>query len=226
MTSGSAANLRGHLLVASPHLTDGNFFRTVVLIIRHDRDGAFGLVLNRPTEQRFLHLVELSLPSSSTKTPATIREDDWIHCGGPVGGTLLALHDLAGVGEPVGLDDESSSGPAKTQVTIHSNPAEPFGSMSLDFPTSAAWITGDEDHLRLLHQRSDVRVRYIADYSGWGAGQLEHELRLGGWLSCPATAELAFAANDDVWQKCVDQCGREIFGETIPGMNTVSSMVN
>lgn len=226
MKNGSGSKLSGHLLIASPHLTDGNFFRSVVLMIRHDDEGAFGLVLNRPTEQRFHNLIEMSSPTSATNSQAASRKDDWIHCGGPVGGPLLALHDLAGVGEPVGNCSVDASGNTTTEFTVHDNPTEPFGSMSMDIPESAAWITGDEDHLRLLHLRSDIRVRYIADYSGWGTGQLEHEIKVGGWLNCKATSALVFAANDDVWQKCVDQCGREIFGSTIPGMNTVSPMVN
>ena len=41
------AALAGRLLVASPLLTDENFYRTVVLICGHSADGAFGLVLNR-----------------------------------------------------------------------------------------------------------------------------------------------------------------------------------
>jgi putative transcriptional regulator len=44
-------SLVGRLLVASPALLDPNFHRTVVLIIRHDSEGAFGLVLNRPIEE-------------------------------------------------------------------------------------------------------------------------------------------------------------------------------
>lgn len=40
----------GRLLVATPLLTDQNFHRTVALIGAHDERGAFGLVLNRPTE--------------------------------------------------------------------------------------------------------------------------------------------------------------------------------
>jgi putative transcriptional regulator len=42
--------LTGRLLVAAPHLLDPNFLRTVVLICRHDHDGALGLVLNRPSD--------------------------------------------------------------------------------------------------------------------------------------------------------------------------------
>ena len=41
---------RGQLLVAGPALLDPNFWRTVVLIVEHNDDGALGLVLNRPSE--------------------------------------------------------------------------------------------------------------------------------------------------------------------------------
>ena len=37
-------SLRGYLLIASPKLPDANFYRTVVLIIHHDEQGAFGVV--------------------------------------------------------------------------------------------------------------------------------------------------------------------------------------
>jgi putative transcriptional regulator len=33
-----------------PHLLDPNFARSVVLMVHHDESGAFGVVLNRPTE--------------------------------------------------------------------------------------------------------------------------------------------------------------------------------
>ena len=40
----------GRLLVANPMLPDPNFDRTVVLLLAAGRDGALGLVLNRPSE--------------------------------------------------------------------------------------------------------------------------------------------------------------------------------
>lgn len=42
------SSLTGSILVASRHLADPNFFRTVVLILEHGT-GALGVVLNRPT---------------------------------------------------------------------------------------------------------------------------------------------------------------------------------
>jgi putative transcriptional regulator len=46
-----AASFSGKLLVANPLLEDPNFHRTVVLLFEHGEEGAFGTVLNRPTEE-------------------------------------------------------------------------------------------------------------------------------------------------------------------------------
>jgi putative transcriptional regulator len=47
MRGGSHA---GKLLVATPVIGDQNFDRTVVFLLEHSDQGAFGLVLNRPTD--------------------------------------------------------------------------------------------------------------------------------------------------------------------------------
>lgn len=39
----------GSLLVATPHLSDPNFSRSVVLLLQHDEEGSLGVVLDRPT---------------------------------------------------------------------------------------------------------------------------------------------------------------------------------
>ena len=51
-------SLQGHFFVASPHLPDSNFYRTVVLMVQHDEQGALGLVLNRPTDTTVAQLWE------------------------------------------------------------------------------------------------------------------------------------------------------------------------
>lgn len=43
-------SLTGKLLVATPVIGDGAFERSVVLLLEHSDEGAFGLVLNQPTE--------------------------------------------------------------------------------------------------------------------------------------------------------------------------------
>lgn len=204
-------NLTGRLLIASPYLSDDNFLRSVVFIIRHDIDGAFGLAIDRPTSRRFRDLVELS------STEGTPRDDDFIYRGGPVEGPLLALHDLAGIGDPCGpIETNASTG---LKCTVHHHPAEPFGSMSFELANPPAWITGDDDHLRILLRRRDARVRYIAHYSGWGAGQLDHELEVGGWLVGEATTKLLFSDPEDVWREAVKACGETVLSDVAPGMS-------
>ncbi len=45
-----SALFKGRLLVATPGLLDPNFARSVVFMLDHGDEGAFGLVLNRPTD--------------------------------------------------------------------------------------------------------------------------------------------------------------------------------
>ena len=75
----TSISLAPALLISMPQLTDPEFNRTVVLLIKHNEDGAFGLVVNRPlvTTGR----VVLSLEASEELS--TERElHVWV--GGPV----------------------------------------------------------------------------------------------------------------------------------------------
>lgn len=50
------------LLLSMPQLQDPNFTRTVVLLCEYNADGAFGLVLNRPTTVAASEMVRLEPP--------------------------------------------------------------------------------------------------------------------------------------------------------------------
>jgi putative transcriptional regulator len=78
-------SLQGHLLVASPHLADPNFVRTVVLLIHHSKEGAFGVVLNRPADSTIGQLWE-----QVTHEPC--ESERRVNVGGPVAGPLMAIH--------------------------------------------------------------------------------------------------------------------------------------
>jgi putative transcriptional regulator len=79
-TAQSPPWLTGQLLVASPDMGDPRFERTVILMVRHDREGAFGLVINRPVrEEPLASLLEL-LGEKDANATGQVR----IHYGGPV----------------------------------------------------------------------------------------------------------------------------------------------
>jgi putative transcriptional regulator len=85
-------SLQGHFLIASPHLADTNFYKGVVLMIKHDEEGAFGLILNRPTQNTVAELWKM-VGEEEVDCAAPI------FVGGPVNGPLVALHRLKSAAE-------------------------------------------------------------------------------------------------------------------------------
>lgn len=78
----------GTLLVAARHLPDPNFADTVVLLVEYSREGAAGLVLNRPSD------VPLSRALPGVEQAANVAATAFI--GGPVSqGAVLALSRAA-----------------------------------------------------------------------------------------------------------------------------------
>ena len=78
-------NIQGSLLVASPHLPDPNFYRTVVLMIEHSDDGALGVILNRISDTPLRRVWESVCNSECVS-------NEHLFVGGPVEGPLMALH--------------------------------------------------------------------------------------------------------------------------------------
>lgn len=77
-------SLEGMLLVASPHLQGSAFSRSVVFVLHHDENGAFGVVLNRPVTQA----VSESLQESGLDVAqANVR----VNLGGPQMNSILAI---------------------------------------------------------------------------------------------------------------------------------------
>ncbi|MFQ5913082.1 MAG: YqgE/AlgH family protein [Nitrospinota bacterium] len=70
----------GELLVAAPRMRDPRFRKAVILLVRHDRSGAFGLVVNRVLRTV---KVALLLERLGLKTPDDAGEIV-VHYGGPV----------------------------------------------------------------------------------------------------------------------------------------------
>jgi putative transcriptional regulator len=68
-------SLSGRLLIAAPSMGD-YFHRTVILVIEHSEQGAFGLVLNRPSET--------TVGKAAPELGELIGAEHLVHVGGPV----------------------------------------------------------------------------------------------------------------------------------------------
>jgi putative transcriptional regulator len=78
-------SLTAHFLIASNELADPNFFRSVVLLFRHNEEGAAGVVINRRMTATVKQIWE-QVSESTCECEAPL------HMGGPVEGPLMAVH--------------------------------------------------------------------------------------------------------------------------------------
>jgi putative transcriptional regulator len=78
--SNDAGSLAGELLIAAPTMGDPRFIHTVILLLRQDDTGAFGIVLNHPIEQRS---VASLLEAAGDHTPG-LEGSLEVFAGGPV----------------------------------------------------------------------------------------------------------------------------------------------
>ncbi len=174
-------SLKGHFLIASPHLADPNFVKAVVLLVHHDKEGAFGVVLNRPADSTVRDLWE-----KVGQSPC--ESEQLVLVGGPVPGPLMAVHgDLA---------------LAETEII------------------PGVYFAAQRDNLEKLLQQQEHPYRIFVGHSGWGAGQLENEMKQGAWLTAPAKPEYVFYDETDLWKKVRDQVGASMLVEFL-GIETL-----
>ncbi|NIP87427.1 MAG: YqgE/AlgH family protein [Planctomycetales bacterium] len=165
--------LKGKLLIAAPQLADPNFAQTVVLMIEHDENGAFGVVLNRPTGRT---VKELWDELAEDPCPCEQR----INVGGPVTGPLLAVHQQHSLAE------------AEIMPGV--------------------FIAATREHLEQLVREPAAEFRLFSGYAGWGEGQLEKEMRMGGWITTQATADYIFDKTADLWSRVSRDITRDVLG--------------
>ncbi len=73
-------SLAGQLLIATPAMGDPRFSQTVILMVRHDRNGALGIVINRPLRERPIAQILEAFGENSAGIEGSVR----IFAGGPV----------------------------------------------------------------------------------------------------------------------------------------------
>ncbi len=158
--------LGGSFLVSEIALSDPNFRQTVVLMISHDDNGAFGLVVNRPSPFTLGDVVEGIDDSPARTIPVFI--------GGPVQQEILFLLHASFPGQ---TGDEDAARPVEGVISE---------------PATLALVEYLKNDWAILPPEDRPAVRVYAGYSGWGPGQLEGELKSEAWVVVKATQELIF----------------------------------
>lgn len=89
--------LQGRFLVAAPALEGTPFARTVVLVLQHNEQGAFGVILNRPANEQLKQSWRQVI--GQTEMAEALGMLEHLQEGGPKGGPVIVLHPIAALGE-------------------------------------------------------------------------------------------------------------------------------
>jgi putative transcriptional regulator len=175
----------GELLIASAAIQDPRFHHSVVLLLRHDSKGAFGITINHPLGEHPLAALLADTPGADSKN----APDSAIE------GTIRVF-----LGGPVEL---------QRGFVIHST--DYHRPETLAFGIGLA-MTATKEVLRDIgHHQGPAKSLFALGYAGWGAGQLEAEIARHDWFTAPAEPELVFdAERGTVWEKALARRTREL----------------
>ena len=175
-----ASSLAPAFLLSMPQLVDPNFKQTVVLLCRHNEQGAFGLVVNRPLTTAGRVIVNLD-------PPVTTDRELQVWVGGPVEPERSWIL----VGRPAASDESEDT----DLIRITDD---------LLLSTSPDLLR------RLLESKPPPDARLIVGYSGWGPGQLEAELEASAWLVSEVDRDLIFGVPaDQMWEAAIRRLGAD-----------------
>jgi putative transcriptional regulator len=171
--------LSGQLLIAMPGIGDARFERALVLICAHDESHAMGLAVNRPVE--------------GLTVPDLLRRLD-------VSAPIQVPPDLVLMGGPV----ERERG-----FVLHTDDYTAQDDHTLHVGDGVA-LTATREVLEAMagHNGHPRKSLLALGYAGWGAGQLEQEIRNNVWLTCEADEQLIFGGDHEgKWAQALGKLG-------------------
>ena len=156
-------SVKDHFLIATEKMNDNRFEKTVIAMLENDKDGAWGLVINKP-----IGMLPIALLIDSSLNTSEEREELYginisVYWGGPVNTKeIFILHS-----------NEYQSDSTKN-----------YGSFS---------ISQDYDILlNIAKNKGPEKSLVILGYSGWGSGQLEGEMERDHWILSDIDLEITF----------------------------------
>ena len=173
-------------LLSMPQLADPNFSRSVVLVLEHDDEGSFGLIVNHESELSVAELV------SALGSEWRGDDDEKVWAGGPVmPGSGWVLH--------------SGSQFLGTSSTTLGDALDETGTLMV---RDDLFLSTSVGNVKTLAEHPAERMRFLLGYSGWSGGQLADEMVRGSWLHCEIDMEILFDSPcDEMWERCLRRMG-------------------
>jgi len=156
-------SVKNNFLVATKKMKDNRFEKTVIVMLENDKDGAWGIVVNKPIGSIPLALLLDPSLSTSEEREELYKVNILIFWGGPVEvKEIFVLH--------------SNEYQSKTTKN--------YGSIS---------ISQDYNILfDIAEKKGPEKSLVILGYSGWGSGQLEGEIERDHWILSDLDVDIIF----------------------------------
>ena len=159
LISFSADHLANQFLIAMPGMMDPNFAGSLIYLFEHTERGAMGLVVNRPTEVD----LETLFDKIELKLEIAPLLKQPVYFGGPV--------------------------QVERGFVLHESDPQISYSSSLIIPGGLTMTTSKDVLEAVALGKGPSNFLMTLGYAGWGAGQLEEEITLNGWMNIPLARE-------------------------------------
>ena len=167
------SSVKDHFLIATEKMNDNRFSKTVVVMLENDKNGAWGLVINkRLGTMPIALLIDPSL-NTSKEREKLFKIDIPIFWGGPVDAKeIFILH----------------SNEYKSESTKN------FGDISISQDYNILFDIAED--------KGPQKSLVILGYSGWGEGQLEGEMEKDHWILSDIDLDITFDEDSNIkWNR-------------------------
>ena len=170
------SSVKNNFLVATGKMRDPRFANTVIVMLKNDESGSFGLVINKPLG--FIPLGSLinKVEDQSSKQNELYNVKVPIYWGGPVEENII--------------------------LVLHSKEYQVENTKKYkDISVSS----GYKILLEIADEKGPKKSLILIGHSGWGSGQLEGEIEGEGWILSEINTDLIFGTEDtNKWLKAIN----------------------
>jgi len=169
------SSVKDHFLIATEKMTDNRFSKTVIIMLNSDKNGAWGLTINKRLGTMPIALLIDSSLSTSKEREELFKVNIPIFWGGPVDTKeIFILHS-----------NEYRSESTKKYGNI---------SISQDY----------EILFDIAKKKGPEKSLVILGYSGWGSGQLEGEMERDHWILSDIDLDITFdEESEKKWDEAI-----------------------
>jgi len=169
------SSVKDHFLIATEKMSDNRFSKTVIIMLNSDKNGAWGLTINKRLGTMPIALLIDSSLSTSKEREELFKVNIPIFWGGPVDTKeIFILHS-----------NEYRSESTKKYGNI---------SISQDY----------EILFDIAKKKGPEKSLVILGYSGWGSGQLEGEMERDHWILSDIDLDITFdEESEKKWDEAI-----------------------